>query len=35
MEELKTNEYPQIRYHITYDESLTLKDLEDLINLIS
>lgn len=34
MEELKTNEYPQIKYHITYDESLTLKDLEDLINLI-
>ena len=34
MEELKTNEHPQIRYHITYDESLTLKDLEDLIGLI-
>lgn len=25
---------PHIRYHITYDENLTLKDLEDLINLI-
>ena len=34
MEELKTTEHPQIRYHITYDESLTLKDLEDLIGLI-
>ena len=34
MEELKTIECPQIRYHITYDEDLTLKDLEDLINLI-
>ena len=27
-------ECPQVRYHITYDENLTLKDLEDLINLI-
>ena len=34
MEERKIIEYPQIRYHITYDENLTLKDLEDLINLI-
>lgn len=34
MKELQTNEYPHIRYHITYDESLTLKDLEDLIGLI-
>lgn len=34
MEELKTIEYPQIRYHITYDENLTLKDFEDLIGLI-
>lgn len=25
---------PQIRYHITYDESLALKDLEDLLYLI-
>ena len=34
MEDNNVIEYPQIRYHITYDESLTLKDLEDLINLI-
>lgn len=34
MEETKIIEAPQIRYHITYDENLTLKDLEDLINLI-
>ena len=34
MEENKIIECPQIRYHITYDEDLTLKDLEDLINLI-
>ena len=34
METTKITEYPQIRYHITYDESLTLKDLEDLISLI-
>ena len=34
MEELKTIECPQIRYHITYDENITLKDLEDLIGLI-
>lgn len=27
-------ECPQIRYHISYDEKLALKDLEDLINLI-
>lgn len=27
-------ECPQIKYHISYDENLTLKDLEDLINLI-
>ena len=25
---------PQIRYHISYDKNLSLKDLEDLINLI-
>lgn len=34
MEQNKTNEYPQIRYHITYDENLTFKDLEDLLKLI-
>lgn len=34
MEENKTIECPQIRYHITYDENLTLKDLEDLLKLI-
>lgn len=34
MEETKTIEAPQIRYHITYDKNLTLKDLEDLISLI-
>ena len=34
MEEHKIIECPQIRYHITYDDDLTLKDLEDLINLI-
>ena len=34
MEENKIIECPQIRYHITYDEDLTLKDLADLINLI-
>ena len=34
MQESKTIECLQIRYHITYDENLTLKDLEDLINLI-
>ena len=27
-------ECPQVRYHITYDENLSLKDLEELINLI-
>ena len=27
-------DYSRIRYHITYDENLTFKDLEDLINLI-
>ena len=34
MKGITVAEYPQIIYHITYDESLTLKDLEDLINLI-
>ena len=34
MHKIKTVEYPQIRYHISYDENLTLKDLEDLIGLI-
>ena len=34
METIKAIEYPQIRYHITYDEILTFKDLEDLIYLI-
>ena len=34
METTRTTEYPQIRYHITYDENLTFKDLEDLIKLI-
>ena len=34
MEKLKIIECPQIIYHITYDEDLTLKDLEDLIYLI-
>ena len=30
----KVIEYPQIRYHITYDENLTFKDLEDLLHII-
>ena len=30
----KIVECPQIRYHISYDKNLSLKDLEDLINLI-
>ena len=34
MKGITVAEYPQIIYHITYDESLTLKDFEDLINLI-
>ena len=34
MKEFKIDECPKIRYHITYYENLTLKDLEDLINLI-
>jgi hypothetical protein len=34
MEKKRIIESPQIRYHISYDENLTLKDLEDLINLI-
>ena len=27
-------ECPQIRYHITYDNNLTFKDLEDLLKLV-
>lgn len=34
MEENKVIEHPQIRYHITYDENLTFKDLEDLLHII-
>ena len=34
MDELKTNEFPKIRYHITYDVNPTLKDLEEVINII-
>lgn len=34
MKDTRIIECPQIRYHISYDEKLTLKDLEDLINLI-
>ena len=34
MEEEKMLEFPEIRYHITYDEKLTFKDLEDLLHLI-
>lgn len=34
MEIKKTIERPEIRYHITYDEILTIKDLEDLLYLI-
>ena len=34
MEDTKIIECPQIRYHITYDNNLTLKDLEDLLKLI-
>ena len=34
MKKAEKNECPQLRYHITHEEVLTLKDLEDLINLI-
>ena len=34
MEETRTIECPLIRYHISYDENLTFKDLEDLLHLI-
>lgn len=34
MNKNKEIECPEIRYHITYDENLTLKELEDIINLI-
>lgn len=34
MKELEATECYQIRYHITYDENLTFKDLEDLLKLI-
>ena len=34
MGEIKTIEYPQIRYHIIYNENLSLKDLEDLLHLL-
>ena len=27
-------ECPQIRYHITYDQNLTFKDLEDILKLV-
>ena len=34
MTEDKVIECPQIRYHISYDENLTFKDLEDLLKII-
>ena len=34
MEKFKSVDYQQIRYHITYDENLTFKDLEDLLHII-
>ena len=34
MEETKSMECPQIRYHITYDKNLTFKDFEDLLHII-
>ena len=34
MDEQRISEYTQIRYHILYDENLTLKDLEDLLHLL-
>ena len=34
MIEEKMLKCPEVRYHITYDENLTLKDLEELIKLI-
>lgn len=34
MEDNNVIEYPQIRYHITYDENLTFKDVEELLKLI-
>lgn len=34
MENAKMTECPQVRYHITYDNNLTFKDLEDLLKLV-
>ena len=34
MENEKMTECPQVRYHITYDNNLTFKDLEDLLKLV-
>ena len=34
MKNEKMLECPQIRYHITYDNNLTFKDLEDLLKLV-
>lgn len=34
MDEKRIIERPQIKYHISYDEPLTLKDLEDLLHLL-
>ena len=34
MEKEKTIECQQIRYHVTYDDNLTFKDLEDLLKLV-
>ena len=34
MKKDKTNVCPQIGYHITYEENLTFKDLEELLHLI-
>ena len=34
MDEKRIVEYPQIRYHISYDKNLALKDLEDILRLL-
>ena len=34
MEQDRIIKYPQIRYHISYDEMLTLKDLEEILHLL-
>ena len=34
MKKHKKIAYPQIRYHISYDENLKMKDLEDILHLL-